>query len=114
MFTSVPVEQGDETVEMYYGIRVGSDVSGKTAFTTNYSNMKVTPSDPYLWMNAAEVSFLMAEYELRWGDPTRAKDLYETAYVFHSRNAGQRVRKTISLTVKRNLQHTLTLSEPTA
>lgn len=77
MFTSVPVEQGDETVEMYYGIRVGSDVSGKTAFTTNYSNMKVTPSDPYLWMNAAEVSFLMAEYELRWGDPTRAKDLYE-------------------------------------
>lgn len=77
MFTSVPVEQGDETVEMYYGIRVGSDVSGKTAFTTNYSNMKVTTSDPYLWMNAAEVSFLMAEYELRWGDPTRAKDLYE-------------------------------------
>lgn len=77
MFTSVPVEQGGETVEMYYGIRVGSDVSGKTAFTTSYSNMKVTPSDPYLWMNAAEVSFLMAEYELRWGDPSKAKDLYE-------------------------------------
>lgn len=77
MFTSVPVEQGGETVAMYYGIRVGSEVSGKTAFTTSYSNMKVTTSDPYLWMNAAEVSFLMAEYELRWGDPATAQTLYE-------------------------------------
>lgn len=77
MFTSVTVEQGGESVAMYYGIRVGSDVPGKTAFTTNYSNMKVSTTDPYLWMNAAEVSFLMAEYELRWGDPAKAKELYE-------------------------------------
>lgn len=77
MFTSVPVNQGGESVGMYYGIRVGSEVSSKTAFTGNYSNMRVTSSDPYLWMNAAEVSFLMAEYELRWGAPAAAKDLYE-------------------------------------
>ena len=34
---------------------------------------------PYLWINAAEVAFLKAEYELRWGTKDAAKALYEQA-----------------------------------
>ena len=41
--------------------------------------MLVTSSDPYLWMNAAEVTFLRSEYELRWGDMVQAKSLYQQA-----------------------------------
>lgn len=41
--------------------------------------MLITGTDPYLWMNAAEVTFLRAEYELRWGSADEAKTLYEDA-----------------------------------
>ena len=61
----------------YAGIRIGSDVSSKTAAVSSYSNMVVTTDTPYLWLNAAEVSFLMAEYELRWGSEEAARELYE-------------------------------------
>lgn len=73
MFTSV----GTDGTEVYAGIRVGSDVESKTAAITSYSNLIVDSDDPYLWLNAAEVAFLKAEYELRWGDSATAKTLYE-------------------------------------
>lgn len=41
--------------------------------------MIITSSTPYLWINAAEVAFLKAEYELRWGTKDAAKALYEQA-----------------------------------
>ena len=63
----------------FAGVRVGSVVSSKTDFVECYSNMLVNTDTPYLWMNAAEVTFLRAEYELRWGSAESAKELYEQA-----------------------------------
>lgn len=77
MFTQVDVKEEGKTVKGYAGVRIGSDISSKDAFVHAYSSMLVRSGDPYLWMNAAEVSFLMAEYELRWGDSARARELYE-------------------------------------
>lgn len=79
MFTTVRlVENGQET-QGYAGIRIGINVSSKATAVSAYSNLLVTGSDPYLWMNAAEVTFLRAEYELRWGSAAEAKALYEDA-----------------------------------
>lgn len=61
----------------FAGIRIGIDVASKSAAVENCSNMIVTSTTPYLWMNAAEVAFLRAEYELRWGSAETAKTLYE-------------------------------------
>ena len=77
MFTKVKVSVDGESVDGYAGVRVGSDIKSKEAFINAYSNQIVNASTPYLWMNAAEVSFLMAEYELRWGDKAMAQELYE-------------------------------------
>lgn len=66
-----------EDKQVYAGVRIGSFVSSAESYQKAYSNLIVTPSTPYLWMNAAEVSFLRAEYELRWGDPATARLLYE-------------------------------------
>ena len=62
---------------VYAGIRIGSDISSKTAAVAKYSNLVVASDTPVLWLNAAEVSFLMAEYELRWGSETSARQYYE-------------------------------------
>lgn len=70
----LPNDKGD-----YVGIRIGIDVSSKSQAQAKYSNMIVTSSTPYLWMNAAEVAFLKAEYELRWGTTEAARALYEEA-----------------------------------
>lgn len=72
MFTTNP--KGE-----YAGIRVGIDVGSKSAAVEHCSNLIVTSTTPYLWMNAAEVTFLRAEYELRWGSEETAKTLYEDA-----------------------------------
>lgn len=61
----------------FAGIRIGAKVSSKAKAITNYSNMIVTSSTPYLWFNAAEAAFLRAEYELRWGDAVKARKCYE-------------------------------------
>lgn len=61
----------------YVGIRIGSTVTSKSAAVGAYSNMIVDSDTPYLWINAAEVSFLMAEFELRWGSGDNAKAYYE-------------------------------------
>ena len=70
----LPNDKGD-----YVGIRIGIDVTSKSQAQAKYSNMIVTSSTPYLWINAAEVAFLKAEYELRWGTMDAAKALYEQA-----------------------------------
>ena len=64
---------------VFAGVRVGSVVSSKTDFVEAYSNMIVASDTPYLWFNAAEATFLRAEYELRWGSAETAKQLYQQA-----------------------------------
>ncbi|OUN73285.1 SusD/RagB family nutrient-binding outer membrane lipoprotein, partial [Alistipes sp. An54] len=63
----------------YVGIRIGIDVAGKSTAMTKYSNLIVESTTPYLWFNAAEATFLRAEYELRWGSEETAQSLYEQA-----------------------------------
>ena len=63
----------------YVGIRIGIDVAGKATAMTKYSNLIVESTTPYLWFNAAEVTFLRAEYELRWGSTENARTFYEDA-----------------------------------
>ena len=63
----------------YVGIRIGIDVAGKSTAMSKYSNMIVASDTPYLWFNAAEATFLRAEYELRWGSEETARSLYEAA-----------------------------------
>lgn len=79
MFTTVSLTVGGQTVQGYAGIRIGINTTNKALAVSRYSNMLVNSSTPYLWMNAAEVTFLHAEYELRWGTATAAKNLYEQA-----------------------------------
>lgn len=66
------------TANGFYGLRSGINIpAAKTA--QKYSNYKVSPSSPLLWMNAAEVAFLKAEGKLRgWNTGAEsAKELYE-------------------------------------
>ncbi len=60
----------------YQGLRSGIDVADKTV-ATQYSTPIVGITDPIMWMNAAEVSFLMAEGALRgWSMGATAEELY--------------------------------------
>ncbi len=78
MFIRNHPEYVNDADRKYVGVRIGSTVSRKSAFVESYSNMAVSATDPLLWMNAAEVSFLLAEYELRFSkDNSRAKEYYE-------------------------------------
>lgn len=90
MFTSFIKGTGDSRETVYAGIRVGIDVSSKALAVARYSNMLVTGTTPYLWMNAAEITFLRAEYELRWGSAETARSLYEQGIrlSFAERGAG--------------------------
>ena len=92
MFTSVETEVEKngkkETITGFYGVRVGGSITDKDAFKAAYSNMIVDSSSPILWLNAAEVSFLMSEYELRWGDSAKAKELYENGIILSFEDKG--------------------------
>ena len=79
LFTTVRLVENGQEVQGYAGIRIGINVSSKATAVSAYSNMLITGTDPYLWMNAAEVTFLRAEYELRWGSTENARTLYEDA-----------------------------------
>ena len=62
----------------YVGVRIGSTVTSKTSFVDSYSNLTVESDTPILWMNAAEVNFLLAEYYLRIAkDNAQARKYYE-------------------------------------
>ena len=66
--------------EDFYGIRIGIDVANKDIVTGVYSRPVITEASPFLWMNAAEVTFLRAEGALRgWNMGEDAKSLYNTA-----------------------------------
>ena len=77
MFTTVTLVENGEEVPGYVGLRIGITPTSKSQAVASYSNMKVESTTPYLWMNAAEVTFLRAEWELRFGSSDAAKSLYE-------------------------------------
>lgn len=61
----------------YYGVRSGISIAKKEDYSP-FSSMNIQISDPIVWMNAAEVSFLRAEGALRgWKMKTTAKEAYE-------------------------------------
>ena len=69
-----------ETKEGYYGMRIGTQPTGVSddKIISAYSNRRMSDTDPYTWMTAAEVAFLRAEGALRgWAMGGEAKDLYE-------------------------------------
>lgn len=79
MLTTTLGGSSDKTKEGYYGIRVGIDPTNKDAMVAAYSNQIISNKDKILWMNAAEVAFLRAEYALRWETESAAKDFYAKA-----------------------------------
>lgn len=67
-------------VEDFYGIRIGIDVASKDAMVNTYSKPLITDTDPFVWMTAAETTFLRAEGALRgWNMGGTAKELYNQA-----------------------------------
>jgi hypothetical protein len=74
-----------------HGLRIGATPWDKTKAGLNYSFPVVRDTDPFLWMNAAEVAFLRAEYELRWGDKAEAGRFYRDGVrlSFEERKAGE-------------------------
>lgn len=70
MFTKVGGE--------FIGMRIGTDPDDKDKWVKSFSKPIITDSDPILWMNAAEVTFLRAEGALRnWAMGGDARELYE-------------------------------------
>lgn len=68
----------ENTAGTYVGVRIGSTVARKSSFVESYSNLIVSSDTPILWLNAAEVSFLLAEYYLRFAnDNATARTYYE-------------------------------------
>lgn len=70
--------------------RIGIDVAGKSTAMSKYSNMIVASATPYLWFNAAEATFLRAEYELRWDRPRRRRRSMNRLSGFRSRSGEHR------------------------
>ena len=84
MFTTVKLENkvGGQTVQVdgYAGVRIGINVANKDKVKDRYCKPVIATESPYLWMNAAEVTFLRAEGALRgWSMGGDAKTLYEQA-----------------------------------
>ena len=77
-FTQGTTGTDENPVKGYNGLRIGITPGNKGKATTACSRMLIASTDPILWMNAAEVAFLRAEYELRWGDPVAAQSFYES------------------------------------
>lgn len=82
MFTTVEVFdlQTFQFIDGYAGIRIGIDVVSKNDMVDAYSKPVITNTSPFVWMTAAEVTFLRAEGALRgWSMGGTAQTLYETA-----------------------------------
>lgn len=81
MFTTVDVyDEYWNLVKGWVGIRIGIDATNKDYIITASSNYMTTKTDPIMWMNAAEITFLRAEGALRgWNMGGEAKDLYNQA-----------------------------------
>lgn len=61
----------------YCGLRHGIVIPDHKTTGHKYSGVRIGVDDPMIWMNAAEVAFLKAEYELRWGTASEAGRFYE-------------------------------------
>lgn len=79
MFTQVSIGTGDAAKPGYAGIRIGCNPASKDDAIDGYSNRIIDGKTPYLWFNAAEATFLRAEYELHWGSAETAGKLYAEA-----------------------------------
>ena len=84
MFTTVKVEEqvGAQKLQVdgYAGVRIGINIANKDKVKDRYCKPVIATESPYLWMNAAEVTFLRAEGALRkWNMGGDAKTLYEQA-----------------------------------
>jgi hypothetical protein len=72
------VVTADSVVYDYYGVRNGIHTTDKDKMVNLYSKHIINVTDPFLWMNAAEVTFLRAEGALRgWNMGGTAKSLYQ-------------------------------------
>ena len=100
MFTTVTVSEtikdpatGEETTvekQVFNGLRIGTTPANANMAKKKCSFPIISDSDPFLWMNAAEVAFLKAEYQLRWGTMDEAGVLYKKGVElsFEERGAG--------------------------
>lgn len=72
-------EESTWTGKTYVGLRRGINLSKAREVFINYSRVKISSSDPVLWMNAAEVAFLRAEATAIYGFNMNgtAADFYE-------------------------------------
>lgn len=73
-------DKDGKAIEGYYGMRIGTQPTGVSddQIINAYSNRRMSNTDPYTWMTAAEVAFLRAEGALRgWAMGGEPKDLYE-------------------------------------
>ena len=61
----------------YHGVRNGINLTTDYANSALLSKMNCTNNDDLMWMGPAEAWFLKAEYWLRNGDKTQAKQCYE-------------------------------------
>lgn len=64
----VEVDGEPKEVNDFYGVRIGIFTEKKDDMINLYSKQIISSTDPYLWMNAAEVTFLRAEGALRGWD----------------------------------------------
>lgn len=82
MFTTVKVLDLETWTDIdgFAGIRIGIDVTDKDQMVSRYSKPIISNTSPFMWMNAAEITFLRAEGALRgWNMGGEAKDLYNQA-----------------------------------
>lgn len=74
------VKSDGTKVQDYFGVRIGTITEKKDQMISLYSKQVITSTDPYLWINAAEITFLRAEGALKnWTMNGNPKELYEKA-----------------------------------
>ena len=75
----------------FYGVRIGIFTEKKDDMINLYSKQIISSTDPYLWMNAAEVTFLRAEGALRgWDMGGEPQACMRKPSLSRSRSAGLR------------------------
>ncbi|BDW79932.1 hypothetical protein BFINE_57270 [Bacteroides finegoldii DSM 17565] len=87
----VEVDGEPKEVNDFYGVRIGIFTEKKDDMINLYSKQIISSTDPYLWMNAAEVTFLRAEGALRgWDMGGEPQALYEKAIALSFEERGLR------------------------
>lgn len=79
------------TRQVFQGLRIGITPTSAKDAKEKCSYPLIDEQSPFLWMNAAEVAFLQAEYELRWGTIAAAGEHYRRGVQlsFEERGAGK-------------------------